>query len=46
MAYVQRAVHADPHGGNYLFQQDGAIGILDFGCVKRYSKDLFSLCTT
>ena len=43
MAYVQRAVHADPHGGNYLFQQDGAIGILDFGCVKRYNKNFISL---
>ena len=42
MAYVQRAVHADPHPGNYLFQQDGSIGILDFGCVKRYSKKFIS----
>ena len=29
---MYNVVHADPHGGNYLFQQDGAIGILDFGC--------------
>ena len=39
MAYVFRAVHADPHGGNFLFQQDGAIGLLDFGCVKRLPLD-------
>jgi len=35
MAYVFQAIHADPHGGNFLFQQDGSIGLLDFGCVKR-----------
>jgi predicted unusual protein kinase regulating ubiquinone biosynthesis (AarF/ABC1/UbiB family) len=26
--------HADPHWGNYLFRQDGTIGLIDFGCVK------------
>jgi predicted unusual protein kinase regulating ubiquinone biosynthesis (AarF/ABC1/UbiB family) len=29
-----RALHADPHPGNYLFNHDGAIGLVDFGCVK------------
>jgi predicted unusual protein kinase regulating ubiquinone biosynthesis (AarF/ABC1/UbiB family) len=28
------AFHADPHWGNYLFQSDGRIGLVDFGCVK------------
>jgi predicted unusual protein kinase regulating ubiquinone biosynthesis (AarF/ABC1/UbiB family) len=28
------AFHADPHWGNYLFQDNGRIGLLDFGCVK------------
>lgn len=27
--------NADPHPGNYLFHDDGAITFLDFGCVKR-----------
>tara|TARA_B100000530_G_scaffold331872_1_gene277283 strand:- start:4 stop:1275 length:1272 start_codon:yes stop_codon:yes gene_type:complete len=36
MVYKLRALHADPHGGNYLFQPDGSIGIIDFGCVKRF----------
>jgi len=36
MIYKMRALHADPHGGNYLFQNDGSIGIIDFGCVKRF----------
>ena len=43
MAYVQRALHADPHGGNYLFQKNGNIGILDFGCVKKYDQQFISL---
>lgn len=30
-----RALHADPHWGNYLFVPDGTIGLVDFGCVKR-----------
>jgi predicted unusual protein kinase regulating ubiquinone biosynthesis (AarF/ABC1/UbiB family) len=28
------AVHADPHWGNYLFNDDGTIALVDFGCVK------------
>ena len=36
MFYRQRALHADPHAGNYLFRTDGSVGILDFGCVKRF----------
>ncbi len=29
-----QALHADPHPGNYLFDSDGSIGLIDFGCVK------------
>lgn len=28
------AIHADPHPGNYLYDEDGSIALLDFGCVK------------
>jgi predicted unusual protein kinase regulating ubiquinone biosynthesis (AarF/ABC1/UbiB family) len=28
------AFHADPHWGNYLFRDDGTVGLVDFGCVK------------
>jgi predicted unusual protein kinase regulating ubiquinone biosynthesis (AarF/ABC1/UbiB family) len=28
------ALHADPHWGNYLFNDDTSIGLVDFGCVK------------
>jgi predicted unusual protein kinase regulating ubiquinone biosynthesis (AarF/ABC1/UbiB family) len=42
------AFHADPHWGNYLFNDDATIGLVDFGCAKkltpqplRYLKDVF-----
>jgi predicted unusual protein kinase regulating ubiquinone biosynthesis (AarF/ABC1/UbiB family) len=31
--------HADPNVGNYLFREDGSIGLIDFGCVKQLSPD-------
>jgi predicted unusual protein kinase regulating ubiquinone biosynthesis (AarF/ABC1/UbiB family) len=36
MLYGFRAIHADPHPGNYLFTPDGRVGLLDFGCVRRF----------
>ncbi len=30
-----RAVHADPHPGNFAFRDDGAVVVYDMGCVKR-----------
>jgi predicted unusual protein kinase regulating ubiquinone biosynthesis (AarF/ABC1/UbiB family) len=38
MTYGACALHADPHEGNYLFTPDGGVGILDFGCVKRFDE--------
>ncbi|MCA9619221.1 MAG: AarF/ABC1/UbiB kinase family protein, partial [Myxococcales bacterium] len=29
------AIQADPHPGNFLFLEDGAVGFLDFGCVRE-----------
>jgi predicted unusual protein kinase regulating ubiquinone biosynthesis (AarF/ABC1/UbiB family) len=29
-----RAVHADPHPGNFIVTSDHQLGIIDFGCVK------------
>jgi predicted unusual protein kinase regulating ubiquinone biosynthesis (AarF/ABC1/UbiB family) len=31
--------NADPHPGNYLFDDDGTVTFLDFGCVKRFTPD-------
>ncbi len=29
-----KQVHADPHPGNFIMQENGQLGIIDFGCVK------------
>lgn len=36
-----KKVHADPHPGNFLFRQDGTVGIIDFGCVKEIPEDFY-----
>ncbi len=35
------AVHADPHPGNFLLQQNGNLGVIDFGCVKEIPEDFY-----
>ena len=34
VAHNHRTLHADTHPGNFLFRDDGRLGIIDFGCVK------------
>jgi predicted unusual protein kinase regulating ubiquinone biosynthesis (AarF/ABC1/UbiB family) len=34
-------VHADPHPGNFLMQENGNLAVLDFGCVKVIPKDYY-----
>jgi predicted unusual protein kinase regulating ubiquinone biosynthesis (AarF/ABC1/UbiB family) len=29
-------IHADPHPGNYVFNTDGSVGFLDFGCIQHF----------
>ncbi len=36
-----REVHADPHPGNFLFREDGTVGVIDFGCVKELPEDFY-----
>lgn len=31
-----RTIHADAHPGNFLFRDDGRLGVIDFGCVKTF----------
>lgn len=39
IASEQLTVHADAHPGNFLFRDDGRLGVLDFGCVKRFPRE-------
>jgi predicted unusual protein kinase regulating ubiquinone biosynthesis (AarF/ABC1/UbiB family) len=34
---ANRLLYADPHPGNFLFLEDGRLGLIDFGCLRRYS---------
>jgi predicted unusual protein kinase regulating ubiquinone biosynthesis (AarF/ABC1/UbiB family) len=34
-----KAVHADPHPGNFIITADYQLGIIDFGCVKVIPED-------
>lgn len=36
-----RAMHADPHPGNFIITKEGKLGILDFGCVKELPNDFY-----
>jgi predicted unusual protein kinase regulating ubiquinone biosynthesis (AarF/ABC1/UbiB family) len=33
--YQHGVIHADPNPGNFLFRDDGRLGIIDFGCIKQ-----------
>jgi len=37
--YEIHRVHADPNPGNYLFRDDGSVGLIDFGCVKEVTSE-------
>lgn len=34
-------VHADTHPGNFLFTYDDKLGVIDFGCVKKFPQEFF-----
>ncbi|MES2456656.1 MAG: AarF/ABC1/UbiB kinase family protein [Bacteroidota bacterium] len=36
-----RAVHADPHPGNFLITADEKLGVIDFGCIKEMPDDFY-----
>jgi predicted unusual protein kinase regulating ubiquinone biosynthesis (AarF/ABC1/UbiB family) len=36
-----KAVHADPHPGNFIVTPDYQLGIIDFGCVKVIPDDFY-----
>ena len=37
-----RAVHADPHPGNFLITPDEKLAIIDFGCIKELPEDFYN----
>jgi predicted unusual protein kinase regulating ubiquinone biosynthesis (AarF/ABC1/UbiB family) len=47
MVHVHAALHADPHPGNFLVDDEGHVVFLDMGCVRDYeldfSEDLLSI---
>jgi predicted unusual protein kinase regulating ubiquinone biosynthesis (AarF/ABC1/UbiB family) len=38
MYYAYRS-YGDPHSGNYVFMDDGRLGVLDFGCIQHFSAE-------
>jgi predicted unusual protein kinase regulating ubiquinone biosynthesis (AarF/ABC1/UbiB family) len=36
-----RAVHADPHPGNFLITPAEQLGVIDFGCIKEMPDDFY-----
>lgn len=39
--------YADPNPGNYIFMNDGRLGLIDFGCVQHYGaeeREILRLC--
>ena len=42
-----KQVHADPHPGNFIIDDNGVLGVIDFGCVKvipdQFYEPYFSL---
>jgi predicted unusual protein kinase regulating ubiquinone biosynthesis (AarF/ABC1/UbiB family) len=39
MCYSGHMLYGDPSPGNYLFLRDGRLGLIDFGCVRRYTPE-------
>ncbi len=40
--HVLQQVHADPHPGNFIIQEEGKLAIIDFGCVKVIPEDFYT----
>jgi predicted unusual protein kinase regulating ubiquinone biosynthesis (AarF/ABC1/UbiB family) len=39
--HTLKSIHADPHPGNFLFTEDGKVGVIDFGCIKVVPDDFY-----
>lgn len=43
MMYAGRLLYCDMHPGNYLFMEDGRLGLIDFGCMIEIDDTLWEL---
>lgn len=41
--HTLKAVHADPHPGNFIITDDYNLGIIDFGCVKVIAPEFYDV---
>jgi len=41
--YRLHCIHADPNPGNFIVNGDRRIGLVDFGCVKRFDPEFVAL---
>jgi hypothetical protein len=39
MCYSSHRLYPDLHPGNFIFMPDGRLGLIDFGCVRRYTAE-------
>ena len=40
--YHLQMIHADPNPGNFIFMDEGKLGLIDFGCVKKLDNEFLS----
>lgn len=43
--FVHKAIHGDPHPGNFAYRPDGTLVIYDFGCVKKLKPEILPVYT-
>jgi predicted unusual protein kinase regulating ubiquinone biosynthesis (AarF/ABC1/UbiB family) len=43
MLYAGRTLYADFHPGNFIFMDDGRLGVIDFGCMLELDDTLWEL---
>jgi aarF domain-containing kinase len=43
MMYAARLIYVDFHPGNFLFMDDGSLGVIDFGCMLELDDTLWDL---
>jgi predicted unusual protein kinase regulating ubiquinone biosynthesis (AarF/ABC1/UbiB family) len=41
--HTLRQLHADPHPGNFIIDEGGKLGVIDFGCVKVIPSEFYSV---